>query len=215
MVTKYHWALTKDVTAVTIDIPVKYRFRKRGLAYIQIYPVCKNQFDSGGFYPYADDDDSGVALALDDHTLNALFSKVGRAIPDRGTMRASWRHSGARITVPLASYGDRSYYVRIEIRMIQQLRDEVWREIERRRRESEGDTRGRRERECVFYIHPTAHINDFVTASTQVLARLYQEIISLSSDGKLGPDHQKIAILLFKLQQVSYAATNLRLYNHV
>jgi hypothetical protein len=221
-VTRYSWGLTKDVTAITIETSATHDFRKFGLCFIQFYPSCKNQFDSGGYYPYPEDDDSGVALVLDDHTLNALYSKVGRQIPERSTCLKSWRCSGRRLSTDLASHGDRSYHMRMEIRMTPELKDEVDFEIMSRRIRlrnariiSRDDTSRGYEMGCLFYVYTTRVINDFVTASTQPIARLYQEVISLSPEGKLGIDHQKIAIQLFKLQKVSYSASNLSKENYL
>jgi hypothetical protein len=212
-VTSYPWALTKDVAAVTLESSSTHPFRKAGLCYIQFYPSCKNQFECSACYPYPERDDSGVALALDDHTLTALYSKVGRPIPDRSICRGSWRHSGRRLSTALASHAHQSFHMRMEIRMNRDLQADVIKEITNRRRSrrTEGDS----ELGCPFYIYSTRIINNFVTASTQVIARLYQEVISLSPDGQLGIDHQKIAIQLFKLQKVMYSASNLRKDNYL
>ena len=62
------------------------------------------------------------------------------------------------------------------------------------------------ETECPFYIHKTEVINNFMTASTQVLARLFQEIVSLAPEGRLGIDHQKLLVQLFQLQKAAHSA---------
>jgi hypothetical protein len=62
-------------------------------------------------------------------------------------------------------------------------------------------------------------VNDFLTASTQPLARLFQEIVSLAPDGSLGIDHQKLLVQVFQLQKVAHSAVLLQkfkyLYNSV
>ena len=81
----------------------------------------------------------------------------------------------------------------------------------RRSRWMEGDS----ELDYLFYIYNIWIINNFIIISTQIITRLYQEIISLSPDGQLGIDHQKIIIQLFKLQKVIYSTSNLRKDNYL
>ncbi len=206
--THYTWGLTKDVASLTIDIPSGHPFRELGLSYIQIYPSHKNLFDCQGHYPYPLDDDSGVCLATDSHGLKALYSVVGRPIPDLGICRSSWRSSGARIGVPLRSHSNRSFYTRMELRVTETLRRKVHVEIELRRQWRQGQpVRGiAPEAGCPFYIHTTEVINNFMFASTQVPARLFQEIVSLAPEGHLSTDHQKLLIQIFQYQKVAHSA---------
>ena len=125
----YTWGLTKDVTALTIEPPPNHPLRRLGLCYLQIYPSHKNLFDCQSHYPYPSDDDGGVCLALDDDTLKALYSTVGRPTPDRNACRRSWRHSGRRIGVALQSHSNRSFFVRIELRATRTLMRKVFAEI--------------------------------------------------------------------------------------
>jgi hypothetical protein len=172
--TYYTWGLTKDVASLTIDPPPNHPFKDLGLDFLQIYSSLKNLFECQAHYPYPLDDNSGVCLALDDHTLKAIYSTIGRPVPDRGVCRSSLRHSGGRIAIPLQSHSEYSYFTRIELRVTETLRRKIRAEIERRRqrRKIEPIKIMVPEAECPFYIHETKVINDFLTASTQIPVRL-------------------------------------------
>jgi hypothetical protein len=219
--TLYTWCLTKDVASLSIDVPPYHPLRELGLSYIQIYPSHKNLYDCQGHYPYPLDDDSGVCLATDSHGLKSLYSVVGRPVPDLGICRSSWRSSGGRIGVPLRSHSDRSFYTRMELRVTETLRRKIRIEIERRRQQRQAQPVEvvPPEAGCPFYIHTTEVINNFMTASTQVPARLFQEIISLAPEGHLSIDHQKLLVQIVQLQKVAHSAVLLPkikyLYNSV
>src|SRR5215471_2623668 len=219
--TLYTWALTKDVAALTIDLPPNHPFRKFGLEYIQIYPSHKNLYECQGHYAYHLKDDSGICLGIDSHVLQSLYSVVGRPVPDMGTCRSSCRSSGTRVGVPLRSHSDRSFLTRMEVRLTETLRRKIRMEIKRRqqRMQTQSVEIIPPEAGCPFYIHTTEVINNFMFASTQTLARLFQEIISLAPEGHLGIDHQKFLIQVFQLQKVAHSAVLLSkfkyLYNSV
>jgi hypothetical protein len=219
--TLYTWALTKDVAALTIDLPPNHPFRKFGLDYIQIYPSHKNLCECQGHYAYHLKDDSGVCQAIDSHVLQSLYSVVGRPVPDMGTCRSSCRSSGTRLGVPLRSHSDRSLHTRMEVRHTETLRRKIRMEIKRRqqRRQTQSVEIIPQEAGCPFYIHTTEVINNFMFASTQTLARLFQEIISLAPEGHLGIDHQKFLVQIFQLQKVAHSSVLLSkfkyLYNSV
>ena len=205
--TLYTWGLTKDIACLTIDLPPGHPFRKFGLNYIQIYASHKNLYDCQSHYPYPLDDDSGICLAMDDHTLKSLYSVVGRPVPDRGICRSSCRSSGTRVAVPLRSHSDRSFHTRMELRGTETLRRKIRMEIKRRRqRRQTQSVEIPPEAGCPFYIHTTEVINNFMTASTQVPARLFQEIISLAPEGHLSIDHQKLLVQIFQLQKAAHSA---------
>lgn len=216
--THYTWGLTKDVGSLTIDFPPRHPFRELGLSYIQIYPSHKNLFNCESHYPYPLDDDTGVCLAMDSHTLKSLFSVVSRPMPNLNFCRTSWRSSGSRIGVPLQSHSNRSFYVRMELRVTETLRQKICSE-RRRQRQTQSVQDLHLEGGCPFYIHETKVINNFMTASTQVLARLFQEIVSLAPEGCLSIDHQKLLVQIFQLQKVAHSAVLLPkfkyLYNSV
>jgi len=68
---------------------------------------------------------------------------------------------------------------------------------------------------CPFYVQETKVINDFITASTQVPARLFQEIVSLAPEGSLSIDHQKLLIQVFQLQKVAHSAVLLPKFKYL
>jgi len=105
-VTEYPWGLSRDVAAMTIEPPADHPYRERGFFYLQFYPGIKNIFECQAHYPYPLDDDSGIALAMDDHSLEAIYSANQRPVPKRDTCRTSCRHSGQRIAIPLKSKPD-------------------------------------------------------------------------------------------------------------
>ena len=197
--TYYTWCLTKDIVSLSIDLPPCHPFIEIGLSFLQIYPSHKNLFDCQSHYPYPLDDDSGVSLSLDGHSLKAIYSTVGRPVPDLGICRSSWRHSGGRIGVALLSHSNRSLHTRMELRITETLRRKIRIEIERRREQREAQPVEviPPEAGCPFYIHTTKVINDFMTGSTQVPARLFQEIISLAPEGQLSINYQKLLVQTF------------------
>ena len=213
----YTWGLTKDVASLTVDLPSGHPFRELGLSYIQIYPSHKNLYDCQSHYPYPLDDDSGICLATDSHGLKSLYSVVGQPVPDLSICRSSWRRSGARIGVPLLSHSNRSLYERMEVRVSETLRRKVRTEIELRRQRLRAQPSEiiPSEAGCPFYIHTTEAINNFVFASTQVLARLFQEIVSLAPEGHLGVDHQKLLVQVFQLQKVAHSAVHLPKFKYL
>jgi len=104
--TEYTWGLSRDVTAMTIVPPADHPYRERGFFYLQFYPGIKNIFECQAHYPYPSDDDSGIALAMDDHSLKAIYSANQRPVPRGDACRKSCRHSGQRIAIPLKSKPD-------------------------------------------------------------------------------------------------------------
>ena len=208
----YTWGLTKDIASVTIEFPSGHPFREFGLSYIQVYPSHKNLLECQGHYPFPLDDDSGICLALDSHGLKSLYSVVGRPVPDLGVCRASFRSSGARIGVSLLSHSHRSLHTRIELRVTETLRGKVRAEVElrRRRRQAQPVEVIPPEAGCPFYIHMTEVINGFMLASTQVPARLFQEVVSLAAEGHLGIDHQKFGVQTFQYLKVLHVAVLLQ-----
>jgi hypothetical protein len=215
--TYYTWCLTKDVASLTVDIPPHHPLREIGLSFVQIYPSHKNVFDCQAHYPYPLDDDSGVCLALDSHSLEGLYSTVGRPVPDLNVCRRSWRHSGQRVATPLRSHSGRSYFARIELRITRTLMRKIQSEISHRRRRRGADAMEAAPPEagCPFYIHTTKVINDFLAASTQVPARLFQEILSLAPQGSLSIDHQKLLVQVFQLQKVAHSAVILPKFKYL
>lgn len=215
--TLYTWGLTKDVASLTIDLPPEHPFRKLGLNYIQIYPSHKNIYDCQGHYPYPLDDDSGICLAIDSHVLKSLYSVVGRPVPDGGTCRSSCRSSGTRVGVPLRSHSNRSFHTRMELRGTETLWRKIDREIKRRRqqRQTQPVEVIPPDAGCPFYIHTTEVINNFMFASTQIPARLFQEIVSLAPEGHLSIDHQKLLVQIFQLQKVAHSAVLLSNFKYL
>ena len=215
--TYYTWGLTKDVASLSIDFHPRHPFREIGLSFLQIYPSHKNLFDCQSHYPYPLDDDSGVSLSLDGHSLKAIYSTVGRPIPDLGIGRSSWRHSGGRIGVALRSHSNRSLHTRMELRVTETLRRKICIEIQRRWRQREAQPVEviPIEAGCPFYIHRTEVINNFMTASTQVPTRLFQEIVSLAPEGHLSIDHQKLLVQTFQYQKVAHSAVLLEKFKYL
>ena len=216
--TYYTWALTKDIASLTIEPPACHPLRNLGLSFLQIYPSHKNLIECQGHYPYPVDDESGVCLAMDDHMLKALYSAAGRPIPDQSSCRQSWRHSGRRIGIPLRGHFNKSFFTRIEVRISRTLWKKISIRIEQRRQlrmQNPGADDIHSDGGCPFYIHQTKVINDFMSASTQVLARLFQEIISLAPEGHLSIDHQKLLVQIYQLQKVAHCAVILPKFKYL
>lgn len=108
-VTEYTWGLSRDVGAMTVEPPRDHPYRKEGFGYLQLYLGIKNVFECQAHYPYPLDDDSGIALAMDDATLQALYSANQRPVPERDVCKKSCQHSGQRITIPLKSKPDQVF----------------------------------------------------------------------------------------------------------
>ena len=213
----YTWGLTKDVASLTIDIPPNHPFREIGLSYLQIYPSHKNLFECQAHYPYPLDDDSGVCLALDDHTLKSIYSIVGPPVLDRGICRSSCKHSGGRVAIPMQSHFDKSYFTRMELRVTQTLKRKIDAEMDWRHqlREVESVKVLALEAGCSFYIQETKETNNFITASTQVPARLFQEIVSFAPEGSLSIDHQKLLVQVFQIQKVMHSGVFLPKFKYL
>jgi len=100
--------------------------------------------------------------------------------------------------------------------MTRELQDIFMRELHRRRLESEasssieGESQMSEAQELPCYVHSTDTIYKFLFSITQPPARLYQEVLSLAAPGQLGPDHQRLACVLFTLLRATYSAVNLR-----
>src|SRR5205814_1019132 len=121
------------------------------------------------------------------------------------------------IGVALLSHSNRSLHTRMELRITETLRRKIRIEIERRREQREAQPVEviPPEAGCPFYIHTTKVINDFMTGSTQVPARLFQEIISLAPEGHLSIDHQKLLVQTFQYQKVLHSAVLLAKFNYL
>jgi len=216
-VTKYQMCASKDVGSMTLEPPITHPMRvKDGLCYIQIYSSYKNIFDSEGHFPYPPDDDSGVCLALDHHTLDGLSSVVNRPKPDRGSCRKSIRASGEILATAMSTENGHHFPARLEIRMSRTLYDKTRAELERRRTQRHRQDSTERSTHDAplsspFYVHPTQTVSRFVLSSSVLTyGRLFQEIIGLAPDGKLGSDHQKLAVLVNMLQKNTYSCVDLK-----
>lgn len=206
-VNRYHWCLMWDIDAITIEPCDIHIYRRTGFLYLQIYPSIKNLFECQAYYPYPRDDDTGIALALDDPTIKAIYSSAGHPVSDREACRNSWLHSGRRVSHPLLTKADRSYFTRIEVRITRTLYGHLRRELEIHSVQAHCNMVV--PQDIPFYVHPTAVIKRFIFSVSQPAARLFQEVISLCPPGRLGIDHQKLAVALFELQKASYTAVDL------
>jgi len=213
--TYFNWCLTNDIAAMSVETPAGHPYRRHGFSFLQVYPGHKNLFDAQSHYPFPAKDDSGVCIALDDHTLSALYSTVQRPTPERGACYQSWRHSASRLFSSLMSdKHSRSFFTRGEVRLDRNLSEAVFNELDARHDRASVEPEERLGL-CPFIAHRTQTVNSWVLVVTQAPARLFQEIISQAEVGHLGVDRQKLAVLMFQLQKVTYSASNLSTYKYL
>jgi len=105
----------------------------------------------------------------------------------------------------------------MELCVTRTLKRKIDAEIDRRRqlREVESVKVMSPEVGCPFYIQETKAINNFITASTQVPVRLFQDIISLAPEGSLSIDHQKLLVQVFQIQKVAHSAVFLPKFKYL
>jgi len=114
--------------------------------------------------------------------------------------RQSYNHSGRRYLLGTRMNDDRSWGVREEHRMSLKLVQAINLELRCR-----GDPELRRpESRFQFYVHPTRLVNTFSEVVTLPIASWYQVTLGMAPEGRLGTDHQKLAILQSYLLKNSY-----------
>jgi hypothetical protein len=199
---RYNWCFTRDAGDMTLAGRAKSVIRRGGLMYSQFYGMIKEQFDAAKHYPWDENDDTMVMMALDEDYKEALRSVVGSEQVDMEVCRESYNHCGRRVVLGLRMNDGRSWGVREEHRMSLNLAMAVNAELR-----SRGEPRIR-EGGTVdgFYVHWTRNINLFTEIIVLTLARWYQEILGTSNEGDLGVDRQKLAVMVSLLLKNSYGS---------
>ena len=62
-----------------------------------------------------------------------------------------------------------------------------------------------------FYVHNTRTCNRLALYNTLIFGRMFQEVVMLAEEGKLGNDHQSLSILFDKFMRVGFDQQNLKL----
>jgi hypothetical protein len=191
MATKYNWCMTRDVGNLTITGKKRSMIRKGGLMHSQFYAMNKLQHDAAKRFPWDEKDDTMAMMALGKGDREALRATIGAKGVDMNTCRQSYNHCGRRYLLGSRMNEDRSWAAREEHRMTLMLVDAIDSEL----RSREYPELRRKESRFQFYVHPTRVVNTFSEMVTLPIASWYQETLGMASEGMLGMDRQKLAIL--------------------
>jgi len=115
----------------------------------------------------------------------------------------------------MSNKGSRSFFNRIEMRLNKDLTEAIFSRLDSRHNREDVEREEERFDLCPFIVHRTETVNSWVSIVTQALARLFQEIVSQAEEGHLGVDRQKLAVLIFQLQKVTYSSCNLSTYKYL
>lgn len=188
---KYHWCLTRDIGNMTITATRGSFMAKGGLEYLQWYGLNKLQHDAVKVFPWGNNDDTMVTMALDQNHREAMRSVMGGIEEDLATCRQSYNHSGRRYVLASDLNKDRSWGVREEYRISLTLLRAIALELDHR-----GNPELRQAKTpAPFYVHPTPLVNQFSKVVALPIASWYQETLGFAPEGMLGIDRQKLAIL--------------------
>jgi hypothetical protein len=199
--TKYHWCTTRDVCNLTIAGRQRSMIRRGGLIYSQFYAMDKLQLDANKHFPWPDEDDSMIMMAISERHREALRASVGSQAINMRECRRSYLHSGRRFLMATRMNDGRSWGVREEHRVDLQLFQAILDELN-----SGGNPELRwPETQSQFYVHPTKIVNEFAESVALSIASWYQATLSMVPEGMLGADHQKLAYIQLLLLKHSYA----------